>query len=296
VGRPVFDWRQSREPQVRVVIGPGGVATGTVGGVLTPSLFTSHQRAEDFGWLVRSYAPFRARTTTGELIFRGRGRTRPGPVESRMIFTWVRRVAAEAVTGESEVPYGLALAWHRGVAVGSCEDLEVHLCGEVRASSCAWDGPVRGRLQPEALARVYGWFDRLAPFQTSGEAAEAGQPVASRIVFASRGKVAAGAADQGAIESFAAALFQELSARKRGAAPPPPAPVPGATPAAAPTPIPAPEPGQRLLLPIESPRATPPVAVPPGLQPPPPPAAPKGLQGQQGPQGQPGIPAATPPP
>jgi hypothetical protein len=268
VGRPVFDWRRSRAPQVRVVIGPGGVATGTVGGTLTPSLFTSRERAEDFGWLVRTYAGFRGRSAAGELVFRGRGRARPGPVESRMIFTWVRRVAAEAVTGESEVPFGLALAWHRGVSVGSCEDLEVYLDGEVRASGCGWDGPVRGRLQPEVLARVYGWFDRLAPFQTGGEAANAGGTVASRVVFAGRGRVPAAAADQGALEGFAAVLFQELAARRRAPAPPPsPAPVPGATPPPVPTPTPEPA-GPRLLLPPEPRRATPPVAVPPWLQPP----------------------------
>ena len=94
VGRVVVDWQRWQDPPTRIVIGIGGVAMGPAGGAVVPYLFPGPERAEDAHFFSRTYAPFRARLSRGELVFHGRGRVRPGAVEQRMIVEWARRVAA----------------------------------------------------------------------------------------------------------------------------------------------------------------------------------------------------------
>jgi hypothetical protein len=220
VGRVVVDWQRWQNPPTRIAIGIGGVAAGPAEGPLVPYLFLGPERAEDAHLFARAYAPFRARLGRSELVFHGRGRVRPGPVEERMIVEWARRVAAEQAGGRSGGAYGLAFSWHRGGSVGSCESVSVFLTGEVWAQACAWGGDeVRGRLQPAAMSRVYGWFDALAPFQSNRQPGSSGEAEPSRLVFAGRGTQKPGDGDRSAIEGFAAALFRELSAKRRGGAP-----------------------------------------------------------------------------
>ncbi len=258
MGRVVVDWQRWQEPPTRIAIGIGGVAAGPAEGPLVPYLFLGPERAEDAHLFARAYAPFRARLGRSELVFHGRGRVRPGPVEERMIVEWARRVAAEQAGGRSGGAYGLAFSWHRGGSLGSCESVSVFLTGEVWAQACAWGGDeVRARLQPAAVGRVYGWFDSLAPFQSSRQSGRSGEAEPSRLVFAGRGTRKPGDAgdagdnDRTAIEGFAAALFRELSAKRRGGAPPPPDEIASGSGEPA---------GPRLLLPPEALRTSPPLA------------------------------------
>jgi hypothetical protein len=273
VGRVVVDWQRWQSPPTRIVIGVGGVAAGPAAGPLVPYLFLGPERAEDAHYFVRAYAPFRARMGRSELVFRGRGRARAGKVEERMIVEWARRVSAERAGGRSGGAYGLAFSWHRGGSVGSCESLSVFLTGEVWAQACAWGGEeVRGRLQPSAMGRVYGWFDALAPFQSTREPGTSGETEPSRLVFAGRGTGKADDGDRDGIESFAAAVFRELAAKRRGGAPL------TAEEAASP----------RLLLPPEPLRTSPPLARLAPKMPPKPPVTASASSGSR--------PPAAPPP
>jgi hypothetical protein len=271
IGRAVIDWQRGETPPIRVVIGIGGVAIGpddpaaSADSKLVPYLYPEPARAADAHYLARTYAPFRARMAGSELVFHGRGRIRPGPVERRMIVEWARRATAE-LTGGGDA-YGLALSWHRGSSEGSCESVSVFLTGEVWAKACAWGGSeVRGRLQSAALGRVYEWFDALPAFQDSASADAAGEAEPTRLVFAgSAGRAgqeshAPTPAEKAAIEGFAAALFRELAA-KRGGSPPPPAET-----------LPTEAAGLRLLLGQEAAALSPPLArLAPAMPPAPPP-------------------------
>jgi hypothetical protein len=263
----LIELRRGRNPQEVVLIGRGGSLVGPAGGALHRILFSSRERAADLRFLVRRYAPFRMAVAGGELVFRGRGRVRANPVERRMIAEWARLVAIEAGGGRGSAAYGIVLAWHRGGTTAICDDVAVYLTGEVRASSCSWEEEVRGRLTSEALARVYDWFDRLAPFQSGGGEADLAGGTESRLIFAGRGKERAGRSETAEIQAFAPALFRELAAR-RPAAPAPPPPAQGtpaaerrepAKPAGPPPPVPP-----RLLLPPDRPLA--PTGLKPGTE------------------------------
>ena len=270
-----------RDPAELVVIEPGGVALGPEGEPLVHYLFISRDRPQDLNFLVRSYAPFRMAAGRGGLAFGGKGTAVAGGVEQRMILEWARLVAAEVGGGKSSAAYGMVFAWHRGGAVGSCDDLAVYLTGEVRAGSCAWSEEGRGRLAPEQLARVYGWFDSLAPFQFGGEEGVGSGREPSRLVFAGQGRQEPTAEAMAEIRGLASALHRELAGRRPGGAAAQQAQQLEAEAErsrekklgekqAAPAEV---APSGRLLLPAETVAAgVPAAAIPPDLQPPPVPA------------------------
>lgn len=243
-----MELRRGRAPRELVRIGIRGATIGPADGPLAWKFFAEPRRASDAWYFLNTYAPFTRSVPEGELVFRGRGKVKARPIQQRMIFEWARQVAAEVAGSRSGAAYGLLLAWHQGGPSGICEDVVLYLTGEAVATACGWDQEIRGRLDPEQLGRVYGWFDRLQPFQTTGDPTEdSPRPgtLDTRMIFAGRGARPATAAEQAEIRSFAAFLFAELAARRRGGAP---VPVPtGASKSAAPEATPAPP--QRLLLP-----------------------------------------------
>jgi hypothetical protein len=245
-----IELRRGAAPREVVRVGLQGVVIGPEAGPLEWKLFVEPRRADEVWYFLGTYAPFTAKAGPEEISFHGRGRTRAGAAEQRMIREWTRQVATEAVGGLGDAAYGLALAWHQGGASGICSDLTLTLPGEAVATGCGWPAEVRGRLDPATLSRVYAWFDRLRPFQSGAEEPESpggtrNGSLDTRVIFAARGTRPAGAAEEAEIRSFAASLFAELAARR-----PNPAPLPdaqgvtaGATPA---------EPPARFLLPANA--------------------------------------------
>lgn len=236
--RAGIELRRGTDPQELVRIGTRGVVIGPARGPLARKLFVEPRRADAAWYLLRTFAPFTAKTPVGDLTFQGEGKIRVDAVEQRMILEWTRQVASEAANDHGESPYGLVLAWHQGSSSLDCQDLVVFRTGEVAATSCDWDGELHGRLDPAALARLYAWFDRLKPFQAGGDQTEESlRPGAfeTRLVFAGQGARPAAGGDQGEILAFASAIFAELAPKRGGATPAAtPAPKTGSPPAAPP--------------------------------------------------------------
>lgn len=230
---PGIELRRGRAPRELVRIGTRSVIIGPEGGPLVWKLFTEPRRADDAWYFFRVYAPFAMKSPAGDLTFQGHGKLKPGLAERRMILEWARQVAAEAGDGRGGAAYGLVLAWHQGGAAGLCEDVVLYLTGEAVATACDWDREVAGRLDPGPLGRVYGWFDRFQPFQVAGgeqeESLRSGK-LQARLIFAGRGARFTTPAEQRQIESFAAAVFAELAARRRGSVAAPSAPATSAPP------------------------------------------------------------------
>jgi len=282
LGAPAgIELRRGREPRELVRIGTRGVVIGPAEGPLAWQFFADPRRSDDAWYFLSTYAPFERKSPEGELVFRGHGRVKPGPVEQRMILEWARRVASDAAGGRGGAAYGLVFGWHRGGSSGSCEDVTLSLTGEAVATACGWDREIRGRLDPAQLGRVYRWFDGLQPFQAGGEQGEDSlRPgsVETRLIFAGRGARPATEAEHAEIQSFATGLFTELASRRRGAAPQPAPAAPGAPQTGVP---PAVAPAQHLLLPanpavkprdeilLQLPEKPPPVPKPPSGQAPP---------------------------
>lgn len=273
----MLEMRRWREPRERIVIDRAGALVGTAGRTPVRKLFTRPERLQDFLYFVRTYRPFRLRNGDQDLAFGGQGAVTPGPVEQRMISEWARGLAAELSSGGSAdggLDYGLVIAWHRGGAAGSCDNLVVFLDGEVRASACAGGGEeFRGRLRPGELARIYTWYESLKPLQVTS-ASEAGPTQApARLTFAGRGAREASPPEIAALQALSAVLHRELMARHGALPVPQPAPPPTPrTPRTTGETLESEAPGPDLLVP-EGPPV--PLAIPralrPEIVPPPPP-------------------------
>ena len=213
-----MELRRGTAPQELVHIGIQGVMIGPAEGPLAVQLFAGPRRSGAAWYYLRTYAPFEVKSLQGNLVFHSQGKVSAGAVEKRMIFEWARAVAAEAADSRVTEAYGLALAWHQGGSSGICRDVALYLTGEAVASACGWTSDVQGRLDPEALGRVYAWFDRLKPFQAGAGDQDMRQgSLETRLVFAGRGSHPAGAGEQGEIQAFGAALYGELAARREPA-------------------------------------------------------------------------------
>lgn len=243
-----MELRRGTAPQELVRIGVQGVVIGPSGGPLAVQLFAGPRRSDAAWYYLRTYAPFELKSPQGNLVVHSKGRVTAGPVEQRMIFEWARSVAAEEADSRVSEAYGLVLAWHQGGSSGICRDVALYLTGETVASACGWTSEVQGRLDPEALGQVYGWFDRVKPFQTGAGDQDMRQgSLETRLVFAGHGAQQASTTEQAEMQAFGAALYGELAARSEGAAPAAPdAPEATAPPKKTPG---APAPPSRLLLP-----------------------------------------------
>ena len=217
-----MELRRGANPQELVHIGVQGVTIGPAGEPLALQLFSDPGRSDSAWYFLRTYAPFELKSPQGDLVVHSTGRVSAGPVEKRMILEWARSVAAEAADPRVTETYGLALAWHQGGSSGICRDVVLYLTGKAVASACGWDKTVEGRLDPTALGQVYGWFDRLKSFQTgAGEQDMRQGSLETRLVFAGHGNHPAGADEQAEMQTFGAALYGELAARREAAVPAP---------------------------------------------------------------------------
>ncbi len=218
-----IELQRGQDPRERVWIGTRSLVIGPVPGPLARKFFADPHRLDIAWFLLRTYAPFDRKGPEWDLAFHGRGKVKAGATEQRMIYEWARQTAVEAAGGPGGSAYGLALTWHQGGSSLDCQDVAVYLTGEAVATSCVWDGEVRGWLEPGTLGKLYGWFDRLVPFQAGGgQTQESLRPGAleTRLVFAGKGAKPATEKEQEEIQSFGDALFTELAARRAGAAAP----------------------------------------------------------------------------
>lgn len=220
-----MELRRGTAPQELVHIGIQGVMIGPAEGPLAVRLFSGPRRSDAAWYYLRTYAPFEVKSPQGNLAFHSQGKVSAGAVEKRMIFEWARTVAAEAADSRVSDAYGLVLAWHQGGSSGICRDVALYLTGEAVASACGWSSGIQGRLDPEALGRAYGWFDRLKPFQAGAGDQDIRQgALETRLVFAGQGDHPAAAAEQAEVQTFGATLYGELAARKEPEAKAAPAP------------------------------------------------------------------------
>ncbi len=270
-----MELRRGAAPQELVHIGIQGVLIGPAESPLALRLFSGPRRSDAAWYYLRTYAPFEVRSPQGNLVFHSQGKVSAGAVEKRMIFEWARAVAAEAADSRVSEAYGLALAWHQGGSSGICRDVALYMTGETVASACGWTSGISGSLDPDALGKVYGWFDRLKPFQAGAGDQDMRQgSLETRLVFAGHGNQTAAAGEQAEMQSFGASLYGALAARKESAAPE------AATTPAAPAapeetaPPEAPAPPSHLLLPsrLIPPKVNDEIVLQLPDQPPPPPA------------------------
>jgi hypothetical protein len=185
---------------------------------MTTQLSPQLGQPDTLAYFVKTYASFDADTPAGRITFTGQGSTVATPAEQRMIAEWAQLVTQEASGGNIGASEGLLFAWHReGGLAGFCDDVSVYVTGAVSATSCK-GGQARdlgqSRLTADQLKTVYSWLDQFKNFeldQTDGGTPATADALTTRMVFSGNGSQTAAAADQQAMQDFAAQLYAEFN-------------------------------------------------------------------------------------
>jgi hypothetical protein len=240
IGETTVEILKGAPVRERIRLGPYGVAFGRPGGVVERALFSDDSVREVLSELALAYGPFDLPVGIARVRFRGRGGS-PAPwAERRRIAEWALFVAAESTGLGGREPAPM-LYWQRGGEGEACDGLGIDRIGVVSGGLCTGGDRTPRRLASAELERLYAWFDRLGPFETSWLEGPPDEQRTLRLVFAGGGRGTASAGEKEEIAAFASGLAAELkvAGSPRFEAPPSPAPaVPLSLPARAPIPPP----------------------------------------------------------
>ncbi len=181
---------------------------------LTQAPYAGALRGSELATLMGTYQAFEADTPAGKVVFHGQGSQTASADEQRSIAEWARLVSREAESGRDSAAAGVVIGWHReGGIAGFCDDLAVYLTGFTAASSCkGGTAAPRGsyRLTADQLKQLYAWMDGLKPFEFNRSDPATADAMKIRVAFSGLGKNGATAADQDAIQTFAAGVCGEV--------------------------------------------------------------------------------------
>ncbi len=193
------------------VLGSDALAVGPCKGELSNGRYALPERAPRLAYFVQTFASFEAQTPAGKVQFLGKGSAIASPVEQRMIAEWARIAAEEVSVGGAAKTQGTALTWHReGGIAGFCEDLTIFVNGEAHLASCKTQGTAAlgtRYLTAAQLERLYGWLDRLQPFDFKQSDPAVADAMTITLTFKGVGAQAATDAEQADIAAFAAEVF-----------------------------------------------------------------------------------------
>lgn len=214
IGATLLEWTGNGEIGCTTVqIGTDGVAIGRCYEDRLGMPFPVATRATDLADFAQTFAPFRADTVAGTVVFTGTGSTAATPAEQRMIAEWARLVQVEAQGGRSGASWGLAFAWHReGGIAGFCDDLTVYVTGEAWATSCRGAQPqdlAHFRLDATQLETLYQWVDTFQSFELEQSDSAVADGMTVTLIFAGAGAEVAGEGEQALIVDFAQNLYNE---------------------------------------------------------------------------------------
>jgi hypothetical protein len=166
-------------------------------------------RAGELERMRATFAPFVYQSEPGTVTFNGTGSTEAAPSQQRMIAEWAQMVNIEVAAGRTSAANGLLFAvLQEGGIAALCSNVSVYLSGVAYVADCAGETPLNYpalQLDADQLARIYDWYDSIAPFEverTDGTA----DTMVTRIVYSGRGLDEATEAQQQEIEGFAGEL------------------------------------------------------------------------------------------
>jgi hypothetical protein len=122
----------------------------------------SADRAADFLYFTKNYAPFSAITSDGKLTFSGQGGVGANADQQRGINEWARLVFQEVHSGKADPAWGLAINYQRhGGIAGFADTVNVYSAGYAMTSTYNSDPVVFKKvyLNKNQLHQLYQWLD-----------------------------------------------------------------------------------------------------------------------------------------
>jgi hypothetical protein len=162
IEKPALVWEGGERCHSLLLAADGQAAFGPCDAPLTPGrLLDEMLRPQQWTELLARFAPFQARTPSGQVVFHGQGQEQASAAWQRAIAAWANLVQLEIGSGGSGASWGTALSWHRDMPdqPGYCVFLQVENYGAAFASMARCEGG-----DPQTLG--HGWLtdEELAPF------------------------------------------------------------------------------------------------------------------------------------
>ncbi len=208
LGEAAVEIRKGTPERERIRLAPRGIAYGRIGGAVERAVYSSDDVREELAALTGAYAPFNLVVGSSRIRFLGRGAAEASPAERRRISEWALFLAAESSGAGDGVPAPI-LFWQRGGEGEACDRLGIDRTAAVSGGACGGLETSR-RLAGADLEKLYGWFDRLGPFETSWLEGPPDEQRTFRMVFAGAGRSGAGERERAEIAVWAAEVAADL--------------------------------------------------------------------------------------
>ena len=212
---PVISWRNEFRGQCsQAVLGLDSGAAGRCDAPMVAAPLRADWVTRNLPYFVATYAPFEAETMAGRVVFTGTGSLGAMPSEQQSIAEFARIAAGIVESGHAGASYGIAFTLHReGGLLGSCENVEVYVSGEVFISSCKGETPEQmayGRLTALELERLYNLLDTYTFTEWADASALAYDGLAEALVFFGRGDVSASDVEVQSLLDLAGRAYSRL--------------------------------------------------------------------------------------
>ncbi|MHB1319244.1 MAG: hypothetical protein ACYCYF_11550 [Anaerolineae bacterium] len=212
---PVISWRNEFRGQCsQAAFALDRGAAGRCDAPMVVAPLNADWVTRNLPYFVETFAPFAAETMAGTVAFTGTGSLGAMPAEQQSIAEFARIAAGIVESGHEGASYGLAVTLHReGGLLGSCENIEVYVSGEIFISSCKGETPEQmayGRLTALELERLYSLLDTYTFTEWADDSALAYDGLAEALVFFGRGDVSASDVEVQALLDLAGRAYSRL--------------------------------------------------------------------------------------
>lgn len=140
------------------------ISFGECGGPMLTTQFSEMGSTQDLRYFWQIYTPFTAKTSAGNIDFKGQGNIETTLAEKRMIAEWSKMTTIAVQAGRVGAAWGNVISWRRN----DCDYLTIFTMGYAILGTCnpdILDQPLKHWLSPVQLEQLYAWYDQYEPFE-----------------------------------------------------------------------------------------------------------------------------------
>ena len=140
------------------------ISFGECGAPMLTTRFSETDAIQDLRYFWQTYASFTAKTSAGNINFKGQGKIETTLAEKRMIGEWSKMTTIAAQAGRTGAAWGNAITWRRN----DCAYLTIFTMGYAISGTCnpdISDQPIKYWLSSVQLEQLYAWHDQYEPFE-----------------------------------------------------------------------------------------------------------------------------------
>lgn len=205
----IIEWTSSIENCSVSKISLEKISFGECGAPMLTAPFSGPDAIQELTYFWQTYAPFTAKTSSGDIDFRGQGTLETTPAEKRMIIEWSKITTTAAQSGRTGAAWGNAITWRRN----DCEYLTIFTMGYAILETCnpeVYNQPIKRWLSSVQLEQLYAWIEQYESFEIhkTPKAGEEGESV--YLLFSGAGSNSISETESLKILKYTSDLFENI--------------------------------------------------------------------------------------